>query len=139
MWASTWRPFNFTNWYPREPTGGSDDCLETGKDFKGKVEWSSVFCIIKIYLQTRVSEIKLNKITLAWHKEKKKKITSLTTLTIVVFIILLILFLYNYFCNKNTISIVSFNLSQKYYSPVNSTHDYSPGGELHFNHMSFFV
>jgi hypothetical protein len=48
-------------------------------------------------------------------------------------------FLYNYFCNKNTISIVSFNLSQKYYSPVNSTHDYSPGGELHFNHMSFFV
>ena len=30
-------------------------------------------------------------------------------------------FLYKFYCNKNTISIVSFNLSEKYYSPVNST------------------
>ena len=37
-WASTGRPFSFTNWYPGEPTGGSEDCLETGKDFKGKME-----------------------------------------------------------------------------------------------------
>jgi hypothetical protein len=35
-------------------------------------------------------------------------------------------FLYKFYCNKNTISIVSFNLSEKYYSPVNSTNDYSP-------------
>ena len=34
-------------------------------------------------------------------------------------------FLYKFYCNKNTISIVSFNLSEKYYSPVNSTNDYS--------------
>jgi hypothetical protein len=38
-------------------------------------------------------------------------------------------FLYKFYCNKNTISIVSFNLSEKYYSPVNSTNDYSPAGE----------
>ena len=34
-------------------------------------------------------------------------------------------FLYKGYCNKNTI----FNLSEKYYSPVNSTNDYSPAGE----------
>jgi hypothetical protein len=38
-------------------------------------------------------------------------------------------FLYKFYCNKNTISIVSFNLSEKYYSPVNNTNDYSPAGE----------
>ena len=38
-------------------------------------------------------------------------------------------FLYRFYCNQNTISIVSFNLSEKYYSPVNSTNDYSPAGE----------
>ena len=48
-------------------------------------------------------------------------------------------FLYKLYCNKNTISIVSFNLSEKYYSPVNSTNDYSPAGEYHFNYMFFFV
>ena len=32
-------------------------------------------------------------------------------------------FLYKFYCNKNTISIVSFNLSEKYYSPVNSIND----------------
>jgi hypothetical protein len=32
-------------------------------------------------------------------------------------------FLYTFYCNKNTISIVSFNLSEKYYSPVNITND----------------
>ena len=45
-------------------------------------------------------------------------------------------FLYKFYCNKNNISIVSFNLSEEYYSPVNSTHDYSPAGEQHFNHIS---
>ena len=30
-------------------------------------------------------------------------------------------FLYKFYCNKNTISIVSFKLSEKYYSPINST------------------
>ena len=39
------------------------------------------------------------------------------------------IFLYKFYCNKNTISIVSFNLSEKYYSPVNSTNDYSLAGE----------
>ena len=38
-------------------------------------------------------------------------------------------FLCKFYCNKNTISIVSFNLSEKYYSPMNSTNDYSPDGE----------
>ena len=36
-------------------------------------------------------------------------------------------FLYKCYCNENTISIVSFNLSEKSYSPVNSTNDYSRG------------
>ena len=29
-------------------------------------------------------------------------------------------------------------MSGKYYSPVNSTNDYSPAGEYHFNHMLLF-
>ena len=45
-------------------------------------------------------------------------------------------FLYKFYCNKNTISIVSFNLSEKYYSPVNSTNDYSPAGEYSCNNVA---
>jgi hypothetical protein len=38
-------------------------------------------------------------------------------------------FLYKFYCNENTISIVSFNMSEKYSSPVKSTNYYLPAGE----------
>jgi hypothetical protein len=47
-------------------------------------------------------------------------------------------FLCKFYCNKNTISIVSFNLSEKYYSPVNSTNDYSPAGFLFFKNLFLY-
>jgi hypothetical protein len=50
--------------------------------------------------------------------------------SLVVFVLCLFSYfsLYKFYCNKNTISIVSFYLSEKYYSPEDSTNDYSPAG-----------
>jgi hypothetical protein len=51
---------------------------------------------------------------------------------IFIVIILLILFLCKFYSNKYTISIVSFNLSEKYYSPVNTIFQLYRGGQIYW-------
>jgi hypothetical protein len=42
-WASTAQPFDFTNWNPGEPNGGTtEDCLMTAYSINGK--WNDLPC-----------------------------------------------------------------------------------------------
>jgi predicted transcriptional regulator len=65
----------------------------------------------------------------SWYRgDNKSAITRISSLQVFYYTEQLFA-LHQFYCNKITISIVSFNLSEKYYTRVNSTHDYSPTGE----------